>query len=107
MKISVRVRMKNVNPYVMLIYVVVIDLLVLIAFLIQLITGIIFSTPPLLLVLIWIPPAVIVLFFVLFAVAGLFKAHSRRRATPVRSRLHTEIAPSSTSSKAMSEDCLQ
>ena len=82
MKYLIRVRIHSINPYIMLVSVVVIDLLVLLGLWIQLITGTVIVIPPLLLALIWIPPIVMILLFLLFALGGSFNVRNQRRITP-------------------------
>jgi hypothetical protein len=81
MKHSVRVRIDDLNPFVMLIYVVLIDLSVLMVFLLQQLEEVIFLPQPMALALIWIPPAVILLFFILFEIGVYLTARSKRKST--------------------------
>jgi hypothetical protein len=81
MKHPVRVRINGLNPFVMLIYVVLIDLSILMVFLLQQLKGVIFLPQPLALALIWIPPAVIILFFILFELGVFLTIRSKRKST--------------------------
>lgn len=85
MKYYIRVRTDNLNPFVLLISVVAVDLLVLTLFLMQLQTGIIFLLPSLLLILIWTPLAAIILLFILFALFGVFSNRKQHKTQP---RIH-------------------
>ena len=82
MKHPVRVRIDGLNPFVMLIYVVLIDLSILMVFLLQQLKEVIFLPQSLALTLIWIPPAVIILFFVLFELGVFLTVRSKRKSTP-------------------------
>lgn len=81
MKHPVRVRIDGLNPFVMLIYVVLIDLSILMVFLLQQLKEVIFLPQSLALALIWIPPAVIILFFVLFELGVFLTVRSKRNST--------------------------
>ena len=76
-----RVRIDDLNPYVMLIYVVLIDVSILMVLLLQQLEEVTFLPQPLALALIWIPPAVILLFFILFQLGVYLTVRSKRKST--------------------------
>ena len=96
MKYTVRIRINNINPFIMLLSAAVIDLLALFVLLIQLITGVFLLTTFWLLALIWIPPVAIIIFYILFAVCGYFTAGSQGKITSTPSVPAIAEAKSST-----------